>query len=82
MFYDVTVTDNLDHSERGPCDPGYSYDTAANECEGQFITNLLFLIISWILYLQSRFFFQSDFKLYIVLANPCIVSTTTLNVPI
>ncbi|CAH0591436.1 unnamed protein product [Chrysodeixis includens] len=33
MFYDVTVTDNLDHSERGPCDPGYRYSGPTNQCQ-------------------------------------------------
>ncbi|XP_060806233.1 hemicentin-1-like [Amyelois transitella] len=33
LYYDVNVTENLDHSERGPCDPGYVYNSTANSCD-------------------------------------------------
>ncbi|CAH1634825.1 unnamed protein product [Spodoptera littoralis] len=33
VFFDVSVTENLDHSDRGPCDPGYRHNASYNTCE-------------------------------------------------
>ncbi|XP_052749670.1 hemicentin-1-like isoform X2 [Galleria mellonella] len=33
LYYDVNVTSNLDNSERGPCDPGYTYNAVTNLCD-------------------------------------------------
>ncbi|KAJ8728981.1 hypothetical protein PYW07_006677 [Mythimna separata] len=33
VFFDVSVTENLDHSERGPCDAGYSHNTTTDACD-------------------------------------------------
>uniref|UniRef100_A0A2A4JKA5 Hemolin n=2 Tax=Heliothis virescens TaxID=7102 RepID=A0A2A4JKA5_HELVI len=33
VFYDVSVSDNLDHSDRGPCDAGYRHNKTANTCD-------------------------------------------------
>ncbi|KAF9802936.1 hypothetical protein SFRURICE_015533 [Spodoptera frugiperda] len=33
VFFDVIVTENLDHSDRGPCDPGYRHNASYNTCE-------------------------------------------------
>lgn len=32
-FFDVDVTENLDGSNRGPCDPGYKHNVSTNTCD-------------------------------------------------
>ncbi|XP_072945726.1 hemicentin-1-like [Epargyreus clarus] len=32
-FYDVNVTENIDHSEQGPCNPGYRHNPIDDSCE-------------------------------------------------
>uniref|UniRef100_A0A1E1WR81 EGF-like domain-containing protein n=1 Tax=Pectinophora gossypiella TaxID=13191 RepID=A0A1E1WR81_PECGO len=33
VYYYVNVTENLDHSYRGPCEPGYTHDNATQACD-------------------------------------------------
>ncbi|KAH9635600.1 hypothetical protein HF086_012269 [Spodoptera exigua] len=33
VFFDISVTENLDHSDRGPCDPGYRHNATLSTCE-------------------------------------------------
>ncbi|KAM3966057.1 hemicentin-1 [Aphomia sociella] len=33
LYYDVKVTSNLDNSDRGPCDPGFTYNYMTNSCD-------------------------------------------------